>query len=66
MASTVKSRSLFDATILKQAIVDSFRKLTFQRQVRKKCVMASVTRYSATPVRGSVRMLAITWCRSTP
>jgi K+-transporting ATPase ATPase B chain len=34
MASTVKGRSLFDATILKQAIVDSFRKLTFQRQVR--------------------------------
>ncbi|HEU5195519.1 MAG TPA: potassium-transporting ATPase subunit KdpB [Methylomirabilota bacterium] len=34
MASTVKSRSLFDTAILKQAIVDSFRKLTFQRQVR--------------------------------
>jgi len=34
MASTVKSRSLFDIAILKQAIVDSFRKLTPQRQVR--------------------------------
>jgi K+-transporting ATPase ATPase B chain len=34
MASTVKSRSLFDASILKQAIVDSFGKLTPQRQVR--------------------------------
>src|SRR5262245_49272442 len=34
MASTVKTRSLFDAAILKQAIVDSFRKLTPQRQVR--------------------------------
>ena len=34
MASTVKSRSLFDASILKQAIVDSFRKLTPGRQVR--------------------------------
>src|ERR1700752_1812250 len=34
MASTVKGRSLFDAAILKQAIVDSFRKLTVQRQVR--------------------------------
>ena len=34
MATTVKSRSLFDTAILKQAIVDSFRKLTFQRQVR--------------------------------
>src|SRR5262245_46885444 len=34
MASTVKSRSLFDAAILRQAIVDSFRKLTPQRQVR--------------------------------
>ena len=30
MASTVaRSRSLFDAGIVKQAIVDSFRKLTF-------------------------------------
>jgi K+-transporting ATPase ATPase B chain len=34
MASTVKSRSLFDASILKQAIVDSVRKLTPRRQVR--------------------------------
>ena len=34
MASTVKSRSLFDTTILKAAVVDSFRKLTFRRQVR--------------------------------
>jgi len=35
MASTVvRSRSLFDTGIVKQAIVDSFRKLTFQRQVR--------------------------------
>jgi K+-transporting ATPase ATPase B chain len=30
----VRSRSLFDTGIVKQAIVDSFRKLTFQRQVR--------------------------------
>jgi len=35
MASTVvRSRSLFDTGIVRQAIVDSFRKLTFQRQVR--------------------------------
>jgi K+-transporting ATPase ATPase B chain len=34
MANAVKSRSLFDAAILKQAIVDSFRKLTPRRQVR--------------------------------
>jgi K+-transporting ATPase ATPase B chain len=34
MASKVKSRSLFDASILKQAIVDSFGKLTPRRQVR--------------------------------
>jgi K+-transporting ATPase ATPase B chain len=35
MASTVvRSRSLFDTGIVKQAIVDSFRKLTFRRQVR--------------------------------
>jgi K+-transporting ATPase ATPase B chain len=34
MASTVESRSLFDIAILKQAIVDSFRKLTPRRQVR--------------------------------
>src|SRR5689334_22299705 len=35
MASTVvRSRSLFDWVIIKQAIVDSFGKLTFRRQVR--------------------------------
>ena len=34
MASTVKVRSLFDASIVKQAIADSFRKLTPRRQVR--------------------------------
>jgi len=34
MASTVKARSLFDPSIVKQAIVDSFRKLTPRRQVR--------------------------------
>ncbi|HEY7252230.1 MAG TPA: potassium-transporting ATPase subunit KdpB [Methylomirabilota bacterium] len=35
MASTVvRSRSLFDGAIIKQAIVDSFGKLTFRRQVR--------------------------------
>jgi potassium-transporting ATPase ATP-binding subunit len=34
MASTVKARSLFDAPILKQAIVESFRKLSPARQVR--------------------------------
>jgi potassium-transporting ATPase ATP-binding subunit len=35
MASTVvRSRSLFDTGIVKQAIVDSFRKLTVKRQVR--------------------------------
>jgi K+-transporting ATPase, B subunit len=34
MASSVTARSLFDMTIVKQAIVDSFRKLTFRRQVR--------------------------------
>jgi K+-transporting ATPase ATPase B chain len=34
MATSVKARSLFDATILKQAVVDSFGKLTVQRQVR--------------------------------
>src|SRR6266478_1714864 len=34
MATTVKARSLFDATIIRQAIVDSFRKLTPRRQVR--------------------------------
>src|SRR5437868_8295273 len=34
MAATVKARALFDTSILTQAIVDSFRKLTPQRQVR--------------------------------
>src|SRR5881409_3651916 len=34
MAGTVRTRSFFDTTILKQAIVDSFRKLTPRRQVR--------------------------------
>ena len=35
MASTVvRSRSLFDGAIIKQAVVDSFWKLTFRRQVR--------------------------------
>ncbi len=34
MASPVTDRSLFDLPIVKQAIVDSFRKLTFRRQVR--------------------------------
>src|SRR5438552_921023 len=38
MASTVKARSLFDAAIVRQAIVDSFRKLTPQRQVRNPVV----------------------------
>src|SRR5499433_4249804 len=33
MASTV-TRSLFDLPILRQAVIDSFRKLTPQRQVR--------------------------------
>src|SRR5438034_2383919 len=32
--ATVRASSLFDATIMKQAIVDSFRKLTVRRQVR--------------------------------
>src|SRR3977135_4516502 len=32
--ATVRARSLFDVTIMKQAIVDSFRKLTPRRQVR--------------------------------
>jgi hypothetical protein len=32
MASTVvRARSLFDGTIIKQAVVDSFGKLTFRR-----------------------------------
>jgi K+-transporting ATPase ATPase B chain len=34
MAPTSKVRSLFDPSIVKQAIVDSFRKLTLRRQVR--------------------------------
>src|SRR5258705_5375941 len=34
MAGTVKARSLFDAAIVWQAIVDSFGKLTPRRQVR--------------------------------
>src|SRR5262245_50825174 len=34
MAATVTARSLFDLPIIRQAVVDSFRKLTPQRQVR--------------------------------
>src|SRR5258705_4591555 len=34
MAGTVRARSLFDVAIVRQAIVDSFRKLTPRRQVR--------------------------------
>src|SRR4029453_16700732 len=34
MAGSVRARSLFDATIVRQAIVDAFRKLTPRRQVR--------------------------------
>src|SRR3989441_643076 len=34
MASSVKARSLFDLSIVGQAVVDSFRKLTPRRQVR--------------------------------
>ena len=35
MASTVvRSRALFDAAIIRRAVVDSFKKLTFRRQVR--------------------------------
>src|SRR5467141_2689985 len=34
MPGTVKARALFDTSILTQAIVDSFRKLTPRRQVR--------------------------------
>jgi K+-transporting ATPase ATPase B chain len=34
MASSVKARSLFDTSIIGQAILDSFRKLTPRRQVR--------------------------------
>jgi K+-transporting ATPase ATPase B chain len=34
MASTVKARSLFDSSIIRQAVIDSFRKLTPGRQIR--------------------------------
>ena len=34
MAGSVTARSLFDPSILGQAVIDSFRKLTPQRQVR--------------------------------
>src|SRR6267142_4680493 len=34
MVTTVKGRSLFDPTIVRQAVIDSFRKLTPRRQVR--------------------------------
>src|SRR2546425_12126304 len=34
MARSVKTRSLFDLSIVSQAVVDSFRKLTPRRQVR--------------------------------
>src|SRR5262245_17273442 len=34
MAATVTARSLFDLPILRQAVIDSFKKLTPQRQVR--------------------------------
>src|SRR5216684_2358585 len=34
MVTTVKARSLFDPTIVRQAAIDSFRKLTPRRQVR--------------------------------
>ncbi len=34
MAGTVKERALFDLPIIRQAVVDSFRKLTVARQVR--------------------------------
>src|SRR6185295_19169692 len=34
MVGTVRARSLFDATIVRQAIVDAFRKVTPRRQVR--------------------------------
>src|SRR2546425_7498032 len=34
MVTTVKGRSLFDPTIGRQAVIDSFRKLTPKRQVR--------------------------------
>src|SRR5438552_3080890 len=38
MAATVKARALFDTSILTSAVVDSFRKLTPQRQVRNPVV----------------------------
>src|SRR2546422_1002816 len=38
MASTVTERSLFDPTIVTQAVIDSFRKLTPRRQVRNPVV----------------------------
>src|SRR6266571_3484661 len=34
MSSSVKARSLFDLSIVSQAVIDSFRKLTVRRQVR--------------------------------
>ena len=34
MTSTENVRSLFDLPILRQAVIDSFRKLTVRRQVR--------------------------------
>src|SRR5437867_11492379 len=34
MVTPVKARSLFDPTIVRQAIIDSFRRLTPRRQVR--------------------------------
>src|SRR3989442_13904760 len=34
MASSVTARSLFDPSIVTQAVIDSFRKLTPRRQVR--------------------------------
>src|SRR5258707_10478548 len=34
MAGTLKARALFEPAIVLQAVVDSFRKLTFRRQVR--------------------------------
>ncbi len=34
MASTVRARSLFELSIVKQAVIDSFKKLTVRRQLR--------------------------------
>jgi K+-transporting ATPase ATPase B chain len=34
MASTVRARSLFEPSIVKQAVIDSFKKLTVRRQLR--------------------------------